>query len=516
MVDFDDLQELLWEECYLRNNKELISFLSSRYAYMYIDEFQDTSQVQYEVLKVYASEAKGLFVIGDDDQTIYSWRGSDHKIITEKFIEDFNPAVQNLSVNYRCPKNILDAIKPSIVLNKDRHTKDLESFGEGGTVRVIEGSGYSDMAEKLVNCVYRDLEDGLSVAILCRVNSDGLLPAMMFDKLDRLSFSISGEGMTLNSYIGRLVLSIVKLFTEKSSPAVKRALEQLVWDKSGIANLMKVCKTNKMSIWTIDMADLCYSCPELGNIIAEWRRWKDSFGEVGCLSRVLDYYRVNVFQKDTQFNNVVRSTLQAVSTMLNVSGCESASEFEFDLDNMNERLLGRVKLYRHKVQIATVHEYKGKEADSVYVWNDSVDVFPIKGADENIDEYEEERRIHYIACTRAKKISTLVYLRDKQGAFVDEMDLSNAERMQVVLGTAVDEIAENSIEAGNLRGFIKRALSGADTEDDVQDTSIDFEEVMGSVGVPSVRFTKFNEDVEERNSRVGDDSDSPNEFWGME
>ena len=249
MVDFDDLQELIWEECYLRNNTDLIEFLSNRYAFIYIDEFQDVSQVQYEVLKVYASGARGLFVIGDDDQTIYSWRGSDHKVITQTFPTDFNPTIQQLSVNYRCPKNILDAIKPSIILNEDRYKKDLDSFSEGGTVRLIEGSGYTDMAEKLVNSVYNDLQEGMSVAILCRVNSDGLLPAMMLDKLDKFSFGISGKGMTLDSYIGRLVMSIVKLFTEKSSPSVKRALECLVWEKTGINNLMKVCKTNKLSIW---------------------------------------------------------------------------------------------------------------------------------------------------------------------------------------------------------------------------------------------------------------------------
>ena len=245
------------------------------------------------------------------------------------------------------------------------------------------------------------------------------------------------------------------------------------------------------------------------------------YGEIGCLERVLDFYRIRVFQKDSQFNNVMRSTLEAVSTMLKVSGCETASEFEFDLDSMNERLLGRLKLYRHKVQIATVHDYKGKEADSVYIWNDSEEVFPIKDVIEGTDAYEEERRIHYIACTRAKKVSTILYLRGRQGAFVDEMDLSNAEKVQNVVGGAVEEMVGNEEEKGNLRGFVKRALAKSDDSLDNNlsegtDDVSSFDEVLGSRGIPVVKPPSITEYYEEKNSRVGDDSDDPNGFWGME
>ena len=84
------------------------------------------------------------------------------------------------------------------------------------------------------------------------------------------------------------------------------------------------------------------------------------------------------------------------------------------------------------MNIATVHEYKGKEADSVYIWNDSYKVFPhaLTDSDDTESEaYEEERRIHYIACTRARKVSTILYLNNKMGDFVREMDLGDAEKL---------------------------------------------------------------------------------------
>lgn len=103
LCDFEDLQEMLYHECYERNNEEVINFLANRYTFIYIDEFQDTSQIQYELLKIYGSKAKQVMAIGDDDQTIYSWRGSDNKIIRERFEEDFSPTNNMLSINFRCP-----------------------------------------------------------------------------------------------------------------------------------------------------------------------------------------------------------------------------------------------------------------------------------------------------------------------------------------------------------------------------------------------------------------------------
>ena len=212
VCDFEDLQERLYYECYERNNQEVIDFLSKRYNFIYVDEFQDTSQIQYKLLQIYSIGCKQVMVVGDDDQTIYSWRGSDNKIITQDFIEDFSPVKNMLSVNFRCPSNILNAIKPCIKNNSTRFDKELTSFSEGGKVRYLPAGSYSKMVSSLSDLIYEDAKNNKSVVILCRVNSDGLMPALILDKLGNFSFSISGDGMTLDSYIGRTVLSIVKLF----------------------------------------------------------------------------------------------------------------------------------------------------------------------------------------------------------------------------------------------------------------------------------------------------------------
>lgn len=430
-VDFEDLQEILYEECIIKNNIGVINFLKKRFSYIYIDEFQDTSQIQYSLLKIYASGAKKIVAIGDDDQTIYSWRGSYNKIITEEFSRDFSPIISKLSVNYRCPSVILNAIKPSLEKNKDRFDKELKSHKEGGVFRVGEFPSYKSMVEHLSDMVYEDVKNNMSVAILCRVNSDGLLPALMLDRLGKFQYTISGDGMTLDSYIGKSVINIAKLFTERCSLAVKNTLSLLTWDKYSINNLMKVCKNNKVSFWDISDKDLAYSCPGIAETLKMWKQWRVSFGDMDALRMIYVFFRNNVFVKDSQYNNVCKSVIASVEAMIGITKVNNVEDFLGELDDVNERLKARKKKYNgSKVRIATVHEFKGKEADSIYVWNDSEYVFPHKDCDlDDEEELEEERRVHYIACTRARKCNTILYLNGKSGMFLNEMDLFQAEKI---------------------------------------------------------------------------------------
>lgn len=473
LCDFEDLQEILYHECYERNNEDVINFLANRYTFIYIDEFQDTSQIQYELIKIYGSKAKQVMAIGDDDQTIYSWRGSDNSIIRERFSEDFSPTNNMLSINFRCPSSILSAVVPSIKNNKDRFEKKLVSSKDGGELRVGSFTNYSKMVSTLGNLVYKDITDGMNVAILCRVNSDGLMPAIMLDKLNKFSFSISGDGMTLDSYIGRIVVGIIKLFTERATPAVKSALNLLTWDTYCINNLIKACKSNKQSIWTINRDDLMYSCPSIADTVLDWRTFREANGDIRSLRHVLDYYRTRVFSKDTQFNDVVRTTILSVEALLDYYDYDMVEDFLMELEDINDRLKGRKKLNSAEVRIATVHEFKGKEADSVYIWNDSVNVFPYKASIETLEELEEERRIHYIACTRARKRSTIMFLRGKQGDFVDELDLSGAEEIGdggSVKGT-LSKILEDDMESEkSFRDFSEQAVRNESEDNEFWET----------------------------------------------
>ena len=330
-------------------------------------------------------------------------------------------------------------------------------------------SNYRQMALALSDMVLEDVKKGLSVAILCRVNSDGLLPALFFDKLNKFSFSISGAGMSLESYMGRLAISIVKLFTEKSTPNVKRALEQLCWNSYGINGLINTFKANRnMDIWNIGEEDLRYSCPEIAETVLNWRYMRESMGDTAALKVVLEQYRTQVFSSDNSFNEVMRSVLLSFESFLDFYSYDDVEDFLEDLSDINERLLARQKKSKVKVRIATVHEFKGKEADSVYIWNDSSDVFPHKSNKDSYIALEEERRVHYIACTRAKEVSTIMYLRGKQGDFVKEMDLSDAVELKGELKGLVKKAVQRSMEETEGLKRFEQVVS-ADTNDFEQD-----------------------------------------------
>ena len=461
LYDFEDLQEKLYDECYVKNNQDIIDYLSKRYNFIYIDEFQDTSQIQYALLKIYGGSAKQVVAIGDDDQTIYSWRGSYNGIITKEFLEDFNPIKNDLNINYRCPSNILNAIKSSISNNENRFDKDLKSYRDGGIVRTGAYANYKQMVSALSDFVSEDIAKDRSVAILCRVNSDGLMPALILDKLTGISFSISGEGMTLDSYIGRIAINIIKLFTERATSAVRNALGMLTWNSYCVNNLLKVCKNNHLSIWTIDVKDLSYSCPEIAERILVWRRWREQEGDLVALRKVLQDYRVNVFSKDSHFNDVVKSVLFSIETLLDYYNYSYVEDFLTELEDINERLKARKNKRNVSVRIATVHEFKGKEADSVYVWNDSEGIFPYKDTEDVQEELEEERRIHYIANTRAKQINTIMYLSSKPGMFISEMDLSKSENLTST-GSTMMKLGNKMKMESNLENFEEKFVMDDD------------------------------------------------------
>lgn len=462
-MDFEDLQDILYTKLFVEEDQNVIDCVTDRYDFLFIDEFQDTSQKQYAILKVYMQHAKQTVVVGDDDQTIYSWRGSDHQIITKKFIEDFSPSVSKLSTNYRCPANIVNSIVPSIERNSERLEKSIRASKEGGEVRLGVFPTYNAMVKKLNDLIYQDISDRMNVAIICRENSDGLLPAMMLDRDGRFSFSISGEGMSLNSYMVKQAMNVVRLVNEKATSGVASALKQLTYSTWEVDSLVSALKNSGETIWNVPMDEVSYSCPSISGILEEWRNVyesvkADKISEMDLVEYLLSYYHNFVYAKESTYNMRMRSILSSFVVLVMSDGFSSASEFLYELNEMNLRLQSRMKLNNVDIRIVTVHEFKGKEVDSGYVWNDSFEVFPHKKA-ETQEELEEERRNHYIACTRPKKRLTIMTIQGKEGMFISEMDLSNAIRVDTVTGVKGSlKGREDSVEARNRRRLLGESL----------------------------------------------------------
>ena len=439
--DFEDLQELLYDALYTNPNPAVQKFISERYNYIYLDEFQDTSQIQYAILKWYGvnylsqntGSARGKMVaVGDDDQAIYSWRGSDVDIITWQFEQDFSPVVNQLTTNYRCPNNILEPVINSIVLNKKRHIKELKSSREGGEMYAYSFADNRGMIMRLMNDIEEDLQKGYNIVILCRTNFDGMIPAFTLEQQHRFDFSISGTNMTLNSALPRSIFRCASLFTERSTNAVRQSLELLVGRQNAwkIKEFVYVLQNDKESIFTIDLDDIKFSVPFLYDLISTLREYRDRNEDIEGLKYLYNYMMTEVYQGDSTYCENARAYIELLLVIIDTHNFDNVFDFCEKIQEYSDNLVLRVGKPKVPIQIATVHEYKGKERDSVYIWNDSTDIFPSKRADlSNDEELEEERRVHYIAWTRAKKKLTVYAKRGQQGRFLIECktDVKNGE-----------------------------------------------------------------------------------------
>ena len=455
IMDFDDIQELLYKYLYVTPNKNVQDFVADRYNYIYIDEFQDTSQLQYAILKFYArghlaintisgmevseedklligAETKGKMVaIGDPSQCIYSFKGSDSKILSEDFDKDFKPCMSTLSVNWRCPSNILLPIIPSIHKNKDSEKQEIIPAKEGGEFHCYGFGSFRQMVDYLKKDVLEDLDNNMNVAIICRTNYDGSIPAFVLESMGNVNFSISGDSMTLNTPLPRKLMALTSFLYERATANVSNSLEFLVpyHSKYSLKMLMDTMRANNLSIWDIPIEDIDYSCPWLTDFIKQISAILKPYGarqkdrEFDAMKAIYDFYIANVFSGNSIYKQSARAYLETLKYLLETQSNKDLYSFVETMEEYNQRLKARIGKNRSNVQIVTVHESKGKEYDSVYVWNDSEDVFPSSKC--NLDSEEdlaEERRVHYIACTRAKKKSSIYTLSGKVGMFVKEMD----------------------------------------------------------------------------------------------
>lgn len=463
LIDFEDMQEILYKAAVKEARPEVRDLLSTRYRRCYFDEAQDVSKIQYEILKVYGL-GKGLakdsgnivedrssgavVMIGDDDQSIYSWRGSDISILTKRYPDDFNASVYQNPVNYRTPQGILGAVIPCIEKNENRFDKPLKSAKSGGVLRYGEMTDLAAMGKTLATLIDNDTLKGKSVAVLVRTNSEGVVPAMALAS-EGIDFSLSSSEMTLNGSVGNSAQGVIDLVNNGTGTLALRALGDLISDNTVVEAMRKYIKESNKGIWGISNEDLMYSLSdkEAARLIAWKTKYNKTFGGSEVLVDVLGYLvdKLDKGRSASPWNLRRCAVFTALRNMAISEGPDSkiadvSRKFGALRDALSSKYETFKRGYSRAVEIATVHEYKGREAQSVYVWNASKGVFPNKLAISSgkQEDYEEERRIFYIACTRARETETIFSLKGSKSPFLPEMDLSHAkgvEEMASVRGT---------------------------------------------------------------------------------
>lgn len=412
---------------------------------------------------------------------IYSWRGSTIDVMCDYYREDFAPKLLQLSKNYRCPSNILNPIIPSISKNAKRYPKNLRASREGGEFHAYHFSGITPMLMHLKQQIDEDLKNRLDVAIMCRTNFDGVVPAFLLELDGRYPFRVSSKAMTLNSDLPKSIIECCRLFTDRASDEL-RAVLKLIAPKNEAKAVDLLCRRlqsdkamgRHSTIWNLDERDLDFSCPGLFKVIRMLKtvympdgKKRVQENEIQALHTLYFYLLSERYDDNGSYAIKVRSYIECVLYLLSTKEFTSCSEFFEEVTDIRERLQARTKCDKAKISIATVHEFKGKERSSIYIWNDSAGVFPPQKADlSDSMQIDEERKVHYIACTRASAKCVIYALRGKHSMFLDEMDceVTDPTIVQGVLKKTLRQKSSNSTfeDSSNLgSGFDDSILEGS-------------------------------------------------------
>lgn len=424
-VDFDDLLLLPLE--IMQKNPEIARRESEKYAYIMVDEYQDTNHLQYLLLKQLCSTHQNLCVVGDDDQSIYSWRGANIQNILQ-FSEQFKGAkIIKLESNYRSTQAILKAANQLIANNKERLGKELKAtLSEGKPVEILHSSDEQAEVRKVAQIIKDLLSRGISpkdIAVLFRINA---LSRSLEEEFNReqipyvlvgaIRFYERSEIKDVLSYLRVLVnldddFSMTRIINKPKRGIGKTTIEKLsilaqkyntsifgLFEDENVERLQnvretlsqKAYKTIKDFFATLQELQQSLKESSLGfvdefeNKIGLCREFGKSHEEIDRVSNIQEFYGVY-----REF--IKQNPLSELEDFLNDLALRSDQEDE-EMRKESKGIEG--------VSCMSVHSSKGLEFDYVFIIGLEEGFFPMIREDSSL---EEERRLAYVAFTRAKK-----------------------------------------------------------------------------------------------------------------
>lgn len=425
LMDFDDL--LIYLLRLLKEKEEVRTILQDQFQYILVDEFQDTDDLQYEIIKILAGKHKNIFVVGDPDQSIYAFRGANYQN-TEKFLKDFNAKQVILNQNYRSTNNILTAANNLISFNKNRvEEKNLVSnLGNGFEVEIVEA--FSDRQEaaqvvQMINYLVNNNNyqyDDFAILYRNNVLSRGFEDVLVQSRIPYIiyggiSFYARKEIKDLIAYLRVIIDSNQTFYLERIINVPAREMGDKTIEnlkeyqlKHNLRNLYESVSENR----DIPKVNKFY------NIIETMKRkFKEmkSIGEaVDIVGEVSGYYQMldKTKETDESYNERMNNIKEFKSVLV-----YQAEYFNGTLEEKLLEILNQISLYtsldvkppESSVKLATIHQVKGLEFRVVFVAAMEEGLFPSDRDNGSQAELEEERRVAYVAITRAKEKLYLSY-----------------------------------------------------------------------------------------------------------
>ena len=430
-IDFDDMLVLCYE--LFRSRPDVLAQWQKKFRYVLIDEFQDINRIQYDVIRMLAQPENNLFVVGDDDQAIYGFRGADSELMLG-FGKDFPNAKQILlGINYRSTANIVQNSLKLIENNVERYSKKLEANREGGScLHIQEVKDPVEEAEYVLEEIQKCKENGIKeeeIAILFRVHTDAraVVEAMVERKIP---FQMKEHLPNIyEHFIAKDIMAYFRLATGARNrqdflqvmnrPKRYLGRDSVAGTKVSFEDMRKFyCDKD----WMIDRIDQF-----------EW--------DVKMLMKMAPYAAIQYIRKRIGYDDFLkeyafthqinRSDLNEVLAEIEEAAKEfsSVEEWFAHVEEYTETLKVKEKERnrpRPGVRLMTIHASKGLEFKQVFLIAANEGRIPYQKAKTD-KEIEEERRLFYVAMTRAKDFLKICYVKIKNGKevtpsrFVDEL-----------------------------------------------------------------------------------------------
>ncbi len=477
-MDFDHLLSNAYK--LLGSYPEVSRKYQERFEYIFVDEFQDTNTIQYDIIRLLSQVHKNIFVVGDEDQCIYTWRGANFQNIFN-FKTDFAPVkVYKLEQNYRSTKTIIDTANKLISNNFERFDKVLWTENEQG--KDIECNKYYDEqneAESIVAKIWamtNKSEYKLSdIAILMRINA---LSLPFEQKLlnYNIPYRIYGGFKFYERQEIKNLISYLRIFT---NPSDETALLRIInFPKRGIGDgailrLRQYALDNNLSLLNA-MKNLANGVDGYSQLTQKVKPFISSYIKLEeqrpnmslheFVTAVIDEYAIRSAYLDSTDENMEKLMnidvfVNSVDEFEKANGNATLSVYlesitlEADIDYIGDETL----------TLSTVHSVKGLEFKVVFVVGVEEGIFPLSRSSYSQKETEEERRLMYVAVTRAKERLFLSYAQSRYlhgkrsyttpSKFLDEMGLDASQKQRKFDYTSfIHRNLENNI-------FIKQAVT---------------------------------------------------------
>ena len=433
--DFDDMLV----QCYalFRKKPEILQGWQKRFQYILIDEFQDINRVQYEVIRMLAAPRYNLFVVGDDDQSIYGFRGAKPELML--YMKQEFPALRTISltVNYRSTEFITGAAARVILHNDTRFYKRVQSFrGRGQNVHVQEVLDEQEEAQYVTEEIQKKLDQGIKpgeIAVLFRTAVQARMISEILSE-HRIPFEMRDY---VTNFYRHFIVKDMMAYLQLAAGKRDRSLFLTICNRP-----LRYLARNSMENRQVNFEDLRkFYCDKdwMLDII-------DQFDvDVRMMKNMAPYAAIQYIRKKIGYDDFLKEyaekhqipwkqLMDVVAELEERSkNFKSYDEWEIHIAKYTQELEEQQAKARkirgereNKVQLMTIHSAKGLEFEDVFVIHANEGEIPHQKAEKK-DEIEEERRLFYVALTRAKNNLCISYITQKNGnsikpsRFVEEL-----------------------------------------------------------------------------------------------